>query len=178
MKIGLVRHFKVDAPFSYKSLNSFEFAKSQLIYHQSPVIKHPVDLEQIKWQKCYCSTLPRAQKTANYIFDGKTVYSDKLVEVEVSPAFETKAKLPFTVWVVLARLGWIFGHHSQIESKKDTLRRCEDVYDLLAADSADNILVVSHGFFLHEFAKFLKKKDFTGKIDFAPQNAKLYVFEK
>jgi broad specificity phosphatase PhoE len=178
MKIGLVRHFKVDAPHYSKPINSKEFAESQLVYHQSPIITHPVDLKGIHWQRCYCSTLPRAIKTASLIFKGETIYSDKLVEVEVSPAFHTKRKISFTLWVVLARLAWLFGHNSQIESKRDTNIRCKDIFNLLLSDEDNNILIVSHGFFLHEFAKYLKKNGFKGKIDFAPKNAKLYLFEK
>jgi broad specificity phosphatase PhoE len=178
MKIGLVRHFKVDAPVYKHPINSKEFAKSQEVYHQSDIVPKDVNLNGIEWQKCYCSTLPRAQKTANRIFDGSTIYSEKLVEVELSPPFQSNIKLSFNLWVIVARFAWLFGHTSQIESRKNTTQRCRMILDLLEADDNDNILIVSHGFFLHEFAKYLKKNAFKGEIDFAPENGKLYIFEK
>ncbi len=178
MKIGLIRHFKVDAPFYNKPLNSIEFANSQLVYHKSPVITQPVNLNGIGWKKCYCSTIQRAKRTADNIYNGEIIYTEKLVEVELSPVFDTSKKLPFNIWVILGRLAWLFGHHSQIESKTDTIKRCKDLMNLLNADEAESILIVSHGFFMHEFAKHLKKNGFKGKIDYAPLNATLYLFER
>lgn len=41
-----------------------------------------------------------------------------------------------------------------------------------------NILIVSHGFFIRELTKRLNAEGFKGKIDPAPQNGKLYLFQK
>jgi len=176
MNIGLVRHFKVDSPKYTKKLSTKEFGDTQVLYHSSDIIKHPVDLGNIKWQICYSSTLKRAKDTASYIFNGEIITTDLIVEVEASPAFNTKLKLSFFIWHVLARFAWLFGHKSQQENFKETKSRCRIFLNQIINSGKQNILIVSHGFFMREFAKILIRSGFYGKIDYAPKNAHLYLF--
>lgn len=176
MIIGLVRHFKVDAPIYKHPLTSDEFNKTQHYYDSADVIKHDVDLGTTDWQICYASTLKRARETAEHIYKNEIVYTDLIVEVDAASIKKSNKKKSFAFWAIAARLAWLFGHKSQKESKKQTKRRCEKFYNELKLSGKENILVVSHGFFIREFASFLKKNGYEGKLEFSPKNATLYVF--
>lgn len=176
MTIGLIRHFKVDAPVYKHPLSSEEFNATQRYYDSADVLKHDVDLGNTDWQVCYASTMKRAQETASHIYKGNIVATDTIVEVDAAAAFNTMRKRSFSFWVVLARLAWLFGFKSQKESRKQTRLRCAEFYNELIKSGTDNILVVTHGFFMREFAAYLKKIDFEGKMDYAPKNARLYLF--
>ncbi|MBN1301923.1 MAG: histidine phosphatase family protein [Melioribacteraceae bacterium] len=176
MTLGLIRHFKVDAPAYTKFLSASEFSDSQKKYHECDVIEQKVDLDKIDWQVCYSSTLTRAMATAKSIYNGRVVFTEELVEVEASPVFNYGCKLSFNTWHVLARLAWLFGSATQYETRRQTKQRCNKLYSILKESGYQNILIVSHGFFLRELANFLIKKGYKGKIDYAPKNAKLYIF--
>jgi broad specificity phosphatase PhoE len=178
MTIGLIRHFKVDAPVYKHPLTSEDFNETQHYYDNAEVFKHDVDLGNTDWHTCYASTMKRAQETAAHIYTGDIVSTDLLVEVDASAAFRTKRKRSFTFWVVLARLSWLFGLRSQKESRKKTKERCAQLYYELNKSGKDKVLVVTHGFFMKAFAVYLKKHGFEGKLDLAPKNAKLYLFTK
>lgn len=72
MKIGIVRHFKVDIKMP-RVASSEEYSMLVKKYSQSPVIKNEVDLKNIKWGKCYSSTMTRAITTAEAIFKGEII---------------------------------------------------------------------------------------------------------
>ncbi len=178
MTIGLIRHFKVNAPILKHPLTSDEFNETQRYYDSAEVFKHDVDLGSIDWQICYTSTMKRAQETARAIYKKAITTTDLIVEVDAAAAFNSSRKRSFTFWVVSSRFAWLLGLKSQKESRKQTRERCSGFYDILLNSGKENILVVTHGFFMREFASYLNKQGFHGKPDFSPKNAKLYLFEK
>lgn len=176
MKIGLVRHFKVDCSYP-KVMNSHSYNKWAENYDIADVIANKVDLHNIDWQKCYASDLPRAIKTAQSIYKGNITKLNSLREVPMSSFTDRSLKLPCTIWSIASRLAWLRSHKSQPEFKHETLRRVKDSFKVITESNNENTLVVSHGFFLYFFQKELFKNGFRGKKFYKLKNGTLYVFE-
>ncbi len=177
LKLGLVRHFKVDIKHGKPFQNSAEFEELMRRYDSAPVIPNEIILNN-SWETCYCSTLPRAITTAQNIFQGEIIYSDLLLEVTLMPFVKTSVKLPSLFWRIGSRIAWAKNHSSQNEGVHNTTKRIIKILDQISETGKQNILIVSHGFFLRAFTEHLKKKGFSGEIDPIPKNGKLYVFEK
>ncbi|MEN8194474.1 MAG: histidine phosphatase family protein [Bacteroidota bacterium] len=178
MKIGLVRHFKVRTPEIENRLNSSEFNQIMQNYDHSPVIPSAIQIDADGWDLCYASTLSRAVETAKTIYRDEIINTDLIVEVPLSSFMNTNIPLPNMVWHVGGRIAWLFSCKSQIEDIKTTKQRIKDFMKLVEESGHKKILVVSHGFFMKVFASQLKKYGYSGAIDFAPKNGKLYLFEK
>ena len=161
MKIGLIRHFKVNY---HKKLfmTSKQFKQWEENYNTSEVIKNDVELMGIKWDKCYSSTLIRAIITAQHVYKDEIVQNDLIRETIIDPIFKTNLKLPYLFWAVSGRLAWYFNHKSQEENKTITKDKAKKFVDLLLdqtqKESKENILIVTHGFFMYSLQKELKKK--------------------
>jgi len=177
MKLGLVRHFKVNPPDKKKYLSSEEFKKAMEIYDTAPIIPNKVNLKSDDWDICYCSSLPRAVTTAETIFNKKIIKTDLIVEVPISPFTKFNIVLPLFFWHLGARIAWYFSHSSQKENIKQTKIRIEKFYKIISTSGCDNILIVAHGYFLRMFYEVMKKKGFLGKVDFNMKNGKLYIIE-
>jgi broad specificity phosphatase PhoE len=178
MKIGLVRHFKVD----YKDYNPFyfpdEYDAAIKGYDEADVILKEIHLDGIDWEICFSSSFSRAIKTAEYIYKKKIIKTELLREVNLK-AFTTKRiKLPSFVWHIGARISWSVNGKSQPETKEATEIRIRKIYAMIRNSEKENVLVVSHGFFMKCFASFLIREGYNGKIDPVPHNGKLYVFQK
>ena len=178
MKIGLVRHFKVVSPHGKKVLNSAEFNERMDGYDIYPVKPNQLSINQNDWDICYSSTLSRAKTTAKTIFEGKIIITSQIVEVPLSAFINTKIKLHFMIWQILGRIAWLFSLKSQKESKKQTILRINQFLEEIQKSSYRSILIVSHGFFMKILVHELKKRGFSGELDFSPQNGKLYLFQK
>ena len=178
MKIGLVRHFKVDYPHQKKIMNSEDFRRSMDLYDSSPVIIRQSGISPEDWDICFTSTMPRAVTTAGEIYSGVIVETDDIREVQMYPYFETRMKFPSLVWRVLARMGWYKSHPSQAESLTSTNERIDAFYRRILSEGKKNILVVTHGFFMRLLAERLKKEGFNGRYDTIPRNGALYIFKK
>lgn len=174
MKIGLIRHFKVDHSPHY-FLDSDGFVNSMHEYDTAPVIKNGLVINSGEWDLCLCSTLPRAKTTAQSIYNGDIEYTDLLVEVDMKPFTQKQITLPSFFWHIGARLHWYKGKTTQPEVRGKTIKRAENVLDKILGSGRQNILVVSHGFFLRSLVNILTQNGFDGKIDEAPRNAKLYI---
>lgn len=70
MYIGLVRHFKVDCD-AQVFMASNDFEKWVIKYDDSGVIENKFETQNVKWDKCFSSDLPRAIKTAQTILKVK-----------------------------------------------------------------------------------------------------------
>ena len=107
MKIGLVRHFKVDCPHKVM-MTSKEFREWSEKYEHARILKKKVNMSGIHWDICYCSDLERAVETAKEVYSGN-IYVDKLLrEVDNAPFINTDhLKLPFPIWHFCGRLAWI-----------------------------------------------------------------------
>lgn len=176
MKIGIVRHFKVNCP-APKFMNSDEFIEYQNNYDIESVIKNEVNLDEKMWSVCYCSTLPRAVTTAESIYHGKIIKTDLLREVPMSPRRKTKHRLPWFWWNVDARLAWTQNHKSQKEGSAETQKRVKKFLEMINFESNQNILIVSHGFVTFTLVRKLKKLGFKGEIPIHVRNGQLYVLD-
>lgn len=181
MNIGIIRHFKVDLNKN-KFMTSKEFKEWEQNYNKSDVIKKDVELMGIEWDKCYSSTLIRAIITAEHVYNKEIVHSDLIKETIIDPIFHTNLKLPYWFWGVSGRLAWYFNHKSQEENRTITRQKAEKFVDILLEDAkkerSDNILIVTHGFFMYSLQKELKKRGFVGKLVTSPKNGMLYLYEK
>ena len=177
MKLGLVRHFKVITN-EKTFLSSEEFAEAMLNYDIAPVIENELKIHSNEWEICYCSTLPRAITTAEKIYDKEIIKTNLLVEVPISPFTQKNIKLPITLWHIGARIAWYKNYKSQIENKDATKERINKFYNLIKDSGHENILIVSHGYFLRMFYEEMKKKGYEGDVDVNIKNAKLYTVSK
>ncbi len=130
------------------------------------------------WEICYCSTLPRAITTAESIYKGKIIKTDLIIEVPISPFTKRNIKLPSFIWHIGARIAWYRSHKSQIENIDGTKKRINEFYKIIKNSGYENILIVSHGYFLRMFYEEMKKKCFEGEVDVNVQNGKLYIINK
>lgn len=175
MRIGLLRHFKVNCPHK-KMMTSKEFREWSEKYEVSKVIKKKVDMYGIQWDICYSSDLPRAITTAKEVYSGNVFIDRLLREVDNAPFIHTERfRLPFEVWHICGRLAWYFKSKSQPESIRDTRRRINEFLDNIDW-SKENILIVFHGFMLYNFQKELRKRGFTGEKLKKVKNGVLYEY--
>ncbi len=175
MRIGLLRHFKVNCPHA-KMMTSSEFREWSEKYEVSKVIKKKVDMYDIEWDICYASDLPRAITTAKEVYSGNLKIDKLLREVDNAPFIHTdKIRLPFEVWHVCGRLAWFFKSKSQPETRSQTKKRINDFLDRIDW-SKENVLIVFHGFMLYNFQKELRKRGFLGEKLKLVKNGVLYEY--
>ncbi|MDR3594125.1 histidine phosphatase family protein [Clostridium sp.] len=181
MRIGIIRHFKVDYKKNY-FMTSKEFKKWEEIYNKSSVIKKDIELMGINWDKCYSSSLIRALITAKHVYKDSIVQNDLIRETIIDPIFKSNLKLPYWFWAVSGRIAWYFNHKSQQEIKSITREKAKKFVNLLLSEAKEegnnNILVVTHGFFMYSLQKELKKRGFVGKLKYSPKNGALYLYKK
>ena len=176
MSIGIVRHFKVNCK-AKKMMSSNDFEEYVTNYDISPVIKNKIDLKYTKWDKCYCSDLKRAVITAKSIYDDELEVTDLLREVKMYPVKKLKLKSPSFLWSISSRIAWKLNNASQLETSIDTRKRAKEFISNLDLNSDENILIVSHGFFLITLINELKSLGFKGKIPRRMKNGYLYILQ-
>ncbi len=178
--IGLVRHFKVNLDTGNRLYTPNEFNIAMDQYDIAPVIIKPFDSKNIVWNKCYCSDLPRAITTAKTIFPNSDIEITPLLrEVPLRAFTKKRIKLPALFWHIGARIAWHHNKPSQPESRIQTEKRIRDFLEILGnRDSKENILIVTHGFFMINFHRYLSKIGYAGKIDPRPRNGILYLIKK
>jgi broad specificity phosphatase PhoE len=175
MRIGLLRHFKVNCPHR-KMMTSSEFRQLSKKYEVSKVTKKKVEMYGIEWDVCYVSDLPRAITTAKEVYSGNLKIDKLLREVDNAPFIHTdRFKLPFEVWHICGRLAWYFKSKSQPETIIGTRKRINAFLDRIDW-SQENVLVVFHGFMLYNFQKELRKRGFEGEKLKLVKNGVLYEY--
>jgi broad specificity phosphatase PhoE len=134
------------------------------------------DIDLPKIDKVYTSTLNRAKRSAEYLgFD----YEECRLfnEVETRSFFSTSVRFPIFIWLSVGRVLWSL-NLLESENRKDTLNRAKNGALFLDEVDSNRILVVTHGYYMRVLAKELEKRGYTGEIDKAPKNARLYCFKK
>lgn len=177
MKIGIVRHFKVDY-HPKKMMNSKEFQQYVIDYDNAEIIKNEIDLSSSKWDKCYCSDLKRAIITAKSVYSEELEVTDLLREVQMYPIIDLNIKIPSFLWSIASRIAWKLDHHSQMETKSNTIMRAKNFISKIDINKDRDILIVSHGFFLLTLVEELKSLGFRGDIPTRMGNGCLYILEK
>jgi broad specificity phosphatase PhoE len=175
MRIGLVRHFKVNLKKN-KFMTSKQYNEYTKKYDVSDVIPNELVIDA-QWDKCYCSSLSRAITTAKTIYHGEIIITDKLVEIPSVALVNMKIPIPYLVWGILGRFAWIRNHTSQPEGRKVTLKRINEIIDIILKEKSENILIVSHAGTLYEIKKILRKKGFQGEKFTKARNGKLYIYK-
>lgn len=176
MKIGLVRHFKVDI-VKNRYMTAAEYDKYSSDYDVADVIPNEIVIDK-EWDKCYCSSLPRALKTARTIYHGDITPTDNLREIPASAIFKLKFHLPYSLWAILNRIAWVRNHSSHPEGRTKTLKRINEIIETIFLQDEENILIVSHAGTMYEIQKILRGRGFRGKGFITAKNGTLYVFEK
>lgn len=175
MRIGLLRHFKVNCPHK-RMMTSEEFRDWSEKYEVSKVIKKKVEMYGIEWDVCYVSDLPRAITTAKEVYSGNLKIDKLLREVDNAPFIHTERfRLPFEVWHICGRLAWYFKSKSQPETILETRKRINAFLDRIDW-SKENILIVFHGFMLYNLQKELRKRGFQGEKLKLVKNGVLYEY--
>lgn len=177
MRIGLLRHFKVNCPHK-KMMTSKEFREWSEKYEVSKVFKKKVEMYGIEWDICYASDLPRAVTTAKEVYSGNVLIDKLLREVDTAPFIHSeRIKLPFEVWHLCGRLAWYFKSKSQPENRIETRKRINKFLDRIDWEQ-ENILIVFHGFMIYNFQKELRKRGFSGAKLKLVKNGVLYEYIK
>jgi hypothetical protein len=175
LKIGLVRHFKVNHPFPEKSL----LAKSDVVkwfdgYDNTADIEYkPVDLSGINWHCCYSSPMVRAVNTARHIYSGPITEVTELKELDILHRLSGRLKLPFLMWGLVVRM-------ISFTSNNDTDRFKKEIIvfvDKVIANNEKDILIVSHWFVMRVIRQELIKRGFAGGNFKTHEYGALYVFE-
>lgn len=176
MKIGLVRHFKVNHPFPEKILLS----KKEVIkwfedYDNTENLQYmPVDLASKDWKRCYSSTLARTFNTAQHIYEGEIVQVPELKELNILHLLSNRIKLPFLLWGLIVRIK-SFSSNKDIHAFEGGITA---FVDKLIANNESETLIVSHWFVMRILRKELIKRGFTGSKFKSGEYGKLYVFER
>lgn len=180
MKIGLVRHFKVDMDTNSGNISSKEFDEMQNKYDISDVIKKEVILRDVNWNKCYASDLPRAIKTAETIYDGSIIKNSLIREVDIRFSRTIEGEYDYHTWGFHSILGW--GKNASYVSEKydDSKKRIKKFLNILVKDIkiGDNTLLVCHGLIMRVLEEELRYRGFEGETIVAPDNGDLYLFQK
>lgn len=176
MLIGLVRHFKVDIRFAKTLYTPRRFNDKMAEYDRSPILPNGVDLGGIDWNVCYASTLPRAAVTAETIYSGEIIKTDLLREVDVKAFTKFPLPLPGTLWHFGGRIAWYKNKPSQPESFIESKERADKLLNLIFSCGKENVLCVSHGFFMGILFRKLLKLGYKADVDMRPKNGKLYIF--
>lgn len=175
MRIGLLRHFKVNCPHK-RMMTSEEFRQWSEQYEHAKVIKNKVEMYGSKWDICYVSDLPRAITTAKDVYSGHLNIDRLLREVDNAPFIHSeRIKLPFEIWHVCGRLAWYFKSKSQPETREETGKRIKAFLDKIDW-TQENVLIVFHGFMIYNFQKELKKRGFEGEKVRRVKNGVLYQY--
>lgn len=175
MRIGLLRHFKVDCPHK-RMMTSEEFREWSEKYERSRVIKKKVEMDGISWDICYVSDIPRAITTAKEVYSGNMYIDALLREVDNAPFIHTeRLRLPFELWHVCGRLAWLFRSKSQPESIAGTRRRIRRFLQNIDWDN-ENILIVCHGFMIFNMHLELFRLGFYGARLRKVKNGVLYQY--
>jgi broad specificity phosphatase PhoE len=178
MKIGICRHFPV--PHNrYKILTPLGFRNWINWYdHGADVKILEVDNETSKWDLCFSSDLQRAKTTAKTLYSNTIQLDKDLREVPFS-VFPIVLPIPVMAWKVLARIGWLFNMKHQSESRTDSIERSLRVLKkIIEGNSDQNLLIVTHGFFMQYLNKEMLRLGFEGKIPVHPKGGTVYSFER
>ncbi|MBY0426137.1 MAG: histidine phosphatase family protein [Cytophagales bacterium] len=175
MKLGLVRHFKVNLEYPKRFLISFEELLAWFAtYDRTEVKVVDADLGGVEWTKCYSSTMLRAVHTAKTIYSGEITATDALRELDILPLMRSSLRLPLVFWAI-----WIRRKSMASNPITDAFRaRIRNFLDEQLAGNPENLLIVSHGFVMLYLEQELVRRGFSGKRIGRPAHGKVYVFEK
>lgn len=177
MRIGLVRHFRVEqaVPQGWKTAGELQAWRER--YDCAPISPASVDLGPTRWARCICSDAPRALKTAEVIHSGPVEVTPLLREFDFAEFRTGSLRLPVGAWKWVLRLAWTSGHGSQRAARDDFRQRVQAMAQMLDAET-EPLLVVSHGGMMMHLARELIRRGFAGPKLGVADHAKLYLYER
>ncbi len=180
MKIGLVRHFKVDYT-TPKRCNQEEYDHSVRMYNEAGVIFPETFPETNEYGVCYSSSMRRALETARYLYGNKPeeiIVSDLLVEIPIRAAFKTNFRIPVKTWNIINRFHWAFNSRRALETREQSKERAMRFLNSIFEAHSENtgILIVSHGLFMVTLQVELTRLGFKGREFFRAGHGELYEF--
>ena len=179
MRIHLCRHFKVNLSFPFFS-DGQQFNRLMKKYDESDVIIKEVNFKKRVFTRCFSSNLKRAVITAESVYSGEIKKTNLLNEVPLESAFNLKFGIPTILWLIMGRWLWFINSRKPTEKRSETLTRAETFYQRYCLPFKKenlDILVVTHGFFIQVFSRFLAKEGFRSKQIFRVKHAYPYLFE-
>jgi hypothetical protein len=175
MRIGLVRHFKVNHPIPKGFLIGYKTLTDWFTQYDEADIHHAIfDNQGINWELCYASPMRRAYKTAQHIHKGEILLHDDLCEVNILSLMNKKRRLPIIIWAILIKRKTL----SVNSITEATRKKLVDFVDMILKKKEKEILIVSHGFIMMLLQQELLARGFSGKKFSNPANGKMYVFER
>jgi broad specificity phosphatase PhoE len=174
MRIGVIRHFKVNHKPKSEMMNSGQFNEWIEAYNYSGVIPPDNINCDDDWDICFSSNLKRAEVTAGLIYSGTIIKINNLREVEIKISKSTGIKLHYIIWLLINRIGWHFSRKSQDETNS----RAKKCINLVETSNYQNVLLVSHGAFMRYLHKELRRRKYKGKMRLVPRNGELIVYTK
>jgi broad specificity phosphatase PhoE len=175
MKIGLVRHFKVNHLFPAKTfLSKAEVISWFADYDNTTNLEYKeVNLRDIDWKACYSSTMIRAVNTASYLYKGKIHKIPELKELDILHQLPDTIRLPFLVWGILVRIQSLTLKNETSEFK----RKISSFLEKILIEEENEILIVSHWFVMKVIREELLRRGFKGEKFNNPENGRIYIFE-
>lgn len=177
MRIGLLRHFRVDMPLPRGLRTAGELHAWLSRYDDAEPVVGPFDLGGIEWPVCLSSDLPRARVTAAAVFAGDIEHTPLLREPQFAPFATGGLRLPVFAWKFVMRWCWLTGHRSQRAVRDDFRRRIDAVADRLVAEPRD-MLVVGHAGMMAYLGRELRRRGFAGPRLRTAAHAKVYVYAR
>ncbi len=177
MKIGVIRHAKVlhhDKWFSTGSV----FNEQRKAYDIAEIVKVNSAIMTNDFNSCYVSSRKRAIETAQMIYQHPFFITDELVETDNRAFFFMKQKVPAILHALTGRIAWFINYHKMPEARKQSNERARRFIAKLLAETNENVLLVTHGFFMQSLRRELKKQGFKGYIPLTPKHMHLYIFER
>ncbi|MGM9956502.1 MAG: histidine phosphatase family protein [Peribacillus sp.] len=177
MKIGLVRHFKVNHDFPTGKYVTADFMDQWFKdYDEADIVYGETPLLDVEWKACYTSDMSRAVKTAEHIYPDKIIQMKELREIP-SPPLKGKVKLPFILWAIWIRCSSFLNKQTRLEIKKAE-KRINQALDQILANGEQDTLIVSHAALMVYIRKELIRRGFSGPKYAVASNGRLYMFEK
>jgi hypothetical protein len=177
MKIGMIRHAKVlyRDPF-FSSGKSFD--QFRINYDAGKIAEFSFKLSPGEFPVCYVSSKQRAIDTARVIYTGNFQITDDLIEIPNCAIFLLRLPLPSVLRSMIGRVAWFFNYSKMPETRKESNERARKFIATVLQTTQQDVLLVTHGFFMQSLRHELRKQGFKGKCPYNPRNNTLYIFER
>lgn len=174
LKLILMRHYKVLLAKD-KYMDSATYDKWCKDYNTAPIKNMKVP--ELPKYRLYASSMQRAKETA-YLATGRQPEElEGVFELTFNSFMDTKKKLPFWLWELMARLQWLLNSTRQKETRNMTVKRLKAARAVILERNEDAIIVM-HSFVMRIFSRLLIKSGFKGKKILMSKNGACYEYEK
>lgn len=169
-RILLVRHGPPERPERAQFISGRDISRSVAEYDEARIASGstpPAELLQAARSASYvtASDLPRAMDSAALLANGRTIHLDPDLREAPVPDLDVPVRLPGQFWVVIARFAWLarIGRCSETAAASRARARLVAERLLRLASRHDEILVVSHGWFIRMLAEELRRRGCQGR---------------